>query len=119
MIQRHFVTVACALPATIALGQCVPEQVFSPSDFSNDFGGSVELNDGHLLVGDVSEHSICGDPFCSNGMVFVYERDPGGEWVFTQSITPAGLGVFGGFGSGIALDGDRFMSVASEIVGPA
>ncbi|MEO1279553.1 MAG: FG-GAP repeat protein [Planctomycetota bacterium] len=112
------ITIACLFLATVALGQCVPEQVFSPSAFPNDFGGSVELSDRHLLVGDVTEHSICGDVFCSNGMVFAYERGPDGEWLFTQSITPAGLGVFGGFGSGLRLDRDRFMSAAREIVGP-
>lgn len=109
--------IVCVFPAAVALGQCVPEQLFSPSAFPNDFGGNVELNDRHLLVGDVSEHSICGDVFCSNGMVFAYERRPDGEWVFTQSITPAGLSVFGAFGGGIRLNGDRFMSAAREIVG--
>lgn len=101
-----------------ASGPCTPEQVYSPSAFPNDFGGSIELNDPHLLVGDGGEYSICGDPFCSNGMVFAYERGPDGQWVFADAITPVGLGVFGGFGSRVVLDGDRFMSVSAETAGP-
>lgn len=87
----------------------------SPSDFAESFGGAVAMNERHLLVGDVSEYSLCGDPFCSNGLAYAYERDADGQWTLTQVIEPSDLGWSHQFGLTIALDGDVAMISAARI----
>ena len=101
--------------ASGVLAQCPRQQLFSPSEFANSFGGNLELNERHLLVGDVSEYSLCGDVFCSNGMVYAYERDGGGDWVLRQLVAPAALGPLFQFGSSMALDGDRVLISAARL----
>ncbi|UYV11364.1 MAG: FG-GAP repeat protein [Phycisphaera sp.] len=74
------------------------------------------MNDRHLLVGDATDYTLCGDPFCPNGYAYAYERDADGEWVFTQRIEPSDLGWNYGFGRAIALDGDR--AIITRTFGP-
>ncbi len=108
------ISAIAAFPAIVP-AQCPHEQLFSASDFAEAFGLAVAMNDQHLLVGDVSEYSLCGDPFCSNGLAYAYERDADGEWTLTQVIEPSDLGWNHQFGLTIAIDGDRAMISSARL----
>ena len=101
--------------AHAAPAQCPRQQIASPSSFAEAFGRAVAMNDRHLLVGDVSEYSLCGDPFCSNGLAYAYERDTHGQWTLTQILEPSDLGWNHQFGLTIAIDGDRAMISSARL----
>src|SRR6056297_808093 len=107
-------SVALAIPVA-ALAQCPRQQLFSPSAFADDFGGYLSMNDRHLLVGDGGEHSLCGDVFCANGLVYAFEQEADGQWALHQTIAPADLGWNHQFGAGIEMDGDRAIIAAARI----
>ncbi|MCW5757094.1 MAG: hypothetical protein KIT54_07660 [Phycisphaeraceae bacterium] len=109
-----FVAIIGFMLAGVAPAQCPRQTIVSPSDHARSFG-RVRHNDRHLLIADNSEHSLCGSPFCANGMVYAYERDADGQWVLRQTIAPSDLAPSFLFGSSIALDGDRVLVSASRM----
>ncbi|MEQ9095651.1 MAG: GC-type dockerin domain-anchored protein [Phycisphaerales bacterium] len=113
----HAAAIALAgfMLAKATLAQCPRQILESPSAFADSFGGAVAIHDRHLLVGDGGEHSLCGDVFCANGLVYAYERDGAGDWMLRQVIEPADLAWNHLFGAGIALDGDRVLIGAARI----
>ena len=109
-----FVATIGFMLAGVAPGQCPRQTIVSPSDDARSFG-RVRLNDRHLLISDNSEHSLCGSPFCGNGMVYAYERDTDGQWTLRQTIAPSDLAPSFQFGSSLALDGDRALISAARL----
>lgn len=107
-----FLAVACSP----ALGQdpCVPQHLSGPEGTSRAIH-HLALNQKHLVLGDGAAHSLCpggGAPSaCQAGAVYAFERG-GTEWRATQTIVPADIEFFDGFGAGLAfdaLDPDRLL----------
>jgi len=106
------VVLATCHPA-LAQDSC-PPQTFTPDPSSTDFGSAVAMTDEHLIIGDRHDGRFCvGDPSCSHGMVYAYEKDAHGRWVLTQLVEPADLGPRFAFGSAVAVDGNWMVATAA------
>lgn len=81
--------------------------------FGDNFGSSVALNEGRILVG-ASGTEIDG---VNHGVVFMFEQDTNGDWQQQAEVLPDELGQagFGGvrFGESMAVAGDRLLVGAS------
>ena len=76
----------------------------SPTDVLRDrFGHSVSVSGDTVIVGSYFDHSA-----------YVYERTPGGEWVFRQKLAPDDPDGGYYFGWSVAVSGDTAMVGAHE-----
>lgn len=71
----------------------------------DEFGASVALDDGIVLVGAPSEDSSAADA----GAAYVFRRHQGGAgvWGLSKRLVDAGLDASAGFGTAVAIDGDH------------
>jgi FG-GAP repeat protein len=88
-------------------------QKLEPTDPQSltDFGQSVDIRGGTIVVGDPS-HSVTGAS--SGGQIYVYRPDGSGLWAAEAAITPAGVQFNDAFGNEVALaDADTIVVGAS------
>ena len=109
-LRAIIVSAATCVHAAIAAAQCDIQHLAPPLDIGGRFGQVIDVNDRHLVIGDLSARTYCpgGDPFsCSAGAVFAY-RQVEGQWTGHQIIVPPDIEYSDRFGS-LALDGDRLV----------
>lgn len=65
-----------------------------------DFGWSVDVRDGTIVVGD-PDHSVTGAS--SGGQAYIYRPDGGGFWTLEAAITPSGVASSDSFAFSVSL----------------
>lgn len=74
----------------------------SPGYFNQEFGGSVAIDGDYAIVG-----AYWDDDNDASGSAYVFVRDPVEGWKQQAKLLPDGAVVNGGFGSSVAIRGDR------------
>ncbi|QDU69522.1 FG-GAP repeat protein [Engelhardtia mirabilis] len=102
--------VAVAAPAAGAQVALPTDFITPPSQPNGDyFGGDLDLDGGVLAVGARNDSALVP----SAGSASVFERSPGGGWVFAARLDPPSPSNLGFFGSVVAVSGDQVL-VASH-----
>ena len=99
---------------SVALAQCEPDRLLSPPSWrSTDYGLTVAMTDGRVIVGDSR-----GSDGLASGVVHMYTLDDG-VWTLEQSIRPADARFGDGFGFHVATDGERIIvgAIRADLVG--
>ncbi|NRA59138.1 MAG: FG-GAP repeat protein [Phycisphaerales bacterium] len=105
------------LPATAwsqASAECEPDRLLSPPTWrSTDFGLTVAMTDGRVIVGDSR-----GSDGLASGVVHIYALDDR-MWTLEQSIRPADAQFGDGFGFHVTTDGERIIvgAIRADLVG--
>lgn len=102
-------------PGTLSIFARSPGQPFAfvetlavPAPFGSTTAQSIGTSlafDGDVLA--IGDPRATATPFQSAGRVFVFERQSGGGWAHTQTLTAAVSSSNAFFGHALALDGDR------------
>lgn len=84
------------------------DQLTAPdAEADDEFGFSVGIDGNTLVVGAYLEDAVGSN----SGAAYVYRRDPGGPepWVLVKEILGSDTAGFDGFGSAVAVNGDRIV----------
>jgi len=84
------------------------------ADLGSDlFGSAVAVSGSYIIIGARYDSSVA----YRAGIVYIYEKNPGGDWAFSQSITAPDGRSNDNFGISVALDGNTIV-VGATGAGP-
>ncbi len=88
--------------------------VASDRDISDYFGYSVAISGEYAIIGaPFKEIATGGNIYFNPGAAYIFERDTNGNWLETQKIFASDLIDEQGFGSGVAIDSNFAVVIAS------
>ena len=90
----------------------------SDLEWDDEFGIAVAIDGDTAVVGSPKDDDHCpSDVQCNSGAAYVYERDASG-WVEAQKLLASDPGVMHGFGTSVAIEGDRLVVASGTVLNP-